>query len=71
MGDVVYLVKSKSKPLETARPASAAGSMVLIEVERGQLRETLINTLTSEDAAVLLAGLAMAIVRVIRAQQIL
>lgn len=69
MGTIVYLVKNKAKPKAAIQP-SRTGSTVLIEVERGELRENLVNALNAEDAAALLSGLAMALVRVIRATQI-
>lgn len=71
MGDVVYLVKPKTKRVESTKEPRTAGSAVVIEVERGQLRQSLVTALSSEDASALLTGLAMAIVQVIRAQQIL
>jgi hypothetical protein len=70
MGTIVYLVKNKAKPQDPPRPPRT-GSAVIIEVERGQLRESIVSALNAEDAAVLLSSLAMALVRVIRATQIL
>lgn len=70
MGTIVYLVKNKAKSEGPATPACTS-SKIIIEVERGQLRESLVNALTAEDAAILLSGLAMALVRVIRAVQTL
>lgn len=70
MGTVVYLVKNKPTQQDPPGPPRT-GSAVIIEVERGQLRESIVSALNAEDAAVLLSSLAMALVRVIRATQIL
>ena len=67
------LVKSnaperKRSPSRQSR-TSPSGSSIVIEVERGQLRQNLVHAITSEDAAALLSGLAMALVQVVRVQQ--
>lgn len=66
----LYLVTNEQVN-KKRQPRPPSGSSVVIEVERGQLRGSLVNALTAEDAIALLSGLAMALVQVVRAQQIL
>lgn len=70
MGDVVDMVGGKLNASKVRR-AARGNSSVVIQVERGQLRENLVEALTAEDASALVVGLAMALVQLIRAQQIL
>jgi hypothetical protein len=70
MGTIVYLGSKKSKPPQR-RPERATESKVLIEVVHGQVRANQVSALTAEDASALLTGLAMALVQVVRARQIL
>jgi hypothetical protein len=66
----LYLIKNETANKKRQAPAPA-GSSVVIEVERGQLRGSLVNALTAEDAVALLSGIAMALVQVVRSHQIL
>ena len=66
----LYLIKNEAASKKRQTPVPA-GSSVVIEVERGQLRGSLVNALTAEDAVALLSGIAMALVQVVRSHQIL
>jgi hypothetical protein len=66
----LYLIKNENAN-KKRQPKAPSGSSVVIEVERGQLRGSLVNALTAEDAIALLSGLAMALVQVVHAQQVL
>lgn len=57
----------KNKPEK--KRSSPSSSSIVIEVERGQLRESLVNATSPEDALALLGALALALVQVVRASK--
>lgn len=74
MGDAarpeLYLIKNDG-PVKNRPRSINNGSAIVLEAERGQLRENALRVRSKEDATALLTGLAMAIVQVLHAQQTL
>lgn len=74
MGDAarpeLYLIKNDG-PVQNRPRSLNKGSAIVLEAERGELRENVLRVLNSEDATALLTGLAMAIIQVLHAQQTL
>jgi hypothetical protein len=74
MGDAarpaLYLIKNDG-PVQHRPRSVNKGSAIVLEAERGELRDSVLRILSNEDARALLTGLAMTIIQVLHAQQTL